>query len=69
MVVGTVEYVNSEKGYGFIRIPGQEKNVFFHARDLIRASFEDVRKGQGVSVGEIADTGRGTAARDVRLID
>ena len=35
--------------YGFIAVPGEEKNLFFHSRDLSGVSFEDLKEGDEVN--------------------
>ena len=66
---GIIEYINTEKGYGFIKIDGYEKNVFFHARDLFNTSFDDVKKGDAVSIKEVVESEKGNSAKGVKLID
>ena len=45
---GTISKLN-EKGFGFISVEGEEKDVFFHRTDLARAEFDDLREGDKVS--------------------
>lgn len=45
---GTVKSVN-EKGFGFISVEGQEKDVFFHQSALVGMEFNDVRVGDAVT--------------------
>ncbi len=68
MEEGVVEHANQEKGYGFLKVDGYEKNVFFHVRDLIGTAFEDIQKGNVVSISSIEETEKGYAARGIRLI-
>lgn len=65
---GIIEHVNSEKGYGFIRCEDHEKNVFFHIKDFAGSSFDNLQKGDGVSIDEIIDTPKGKAAKGVRAL-
>ena len=62
-----IEHINSEKGYGFLKVEGYEKNVFFHAKDLIKISFDQLQKGDAVSIGEIEDSPKGQCAKKVSL--
>ena len=32
MFIGTVKWFNDCKGYGFIKVEGREKDIFFHAK-------------------------------------
>lgn len=38
----------TDKGFGFIHIEGQEKDVFFHARELVDVQYDDLQKGDAV---------------------
>ncbi len=68
-VTGTVEFVApKEKGFGFIRVEGYDKQLFFHAKHLNHVSFEQVRKGDKVTIGRIEKTNKGFNAFDVCLI-
>jgi CspA family cold shock protein len=37
-----------DKGYGFIAIEGEEKDLFFHANELQNVGFDDLREGDVV---------------------
>lgn len=39
----------TDKGFGFIAVEGQEKDVFFHANSLVDAQFNELRQGDAVS--------------------
>lgn len=64
---GTISSLVEEKGYGFIQINGFQKDVFFHAKDCQGIRFEQLRKGDKVSIGEILQKDRGNCARNVSL--
>jgi CspA family cold shock protein len=44
----------TDKGFGFIKREGQEKDLFFHSNELVNISFDELREGDKVSfeVGE-----------------
>ncbi len=68
MFKGTIEHLAEEsKGFGFIKFENQEKNVFFHAKDLEGISFRDLRKGDAVIAEDIEENHKGLAAHQVRL--
>jgi len=46
---GTIKDLNNEKGYGFIIIEGEEKDLFFHKNELVGVTFEELKKGDKVS--------------------
>lgn len=46
MPTGTVKFVNSERGYGFISRDDKQPKVFLHISEVLRAGFEAIEKGQ-----------------------
>ncbi len=58
----------NEKGYGFIKVEGKDKNVFFHAKDLRHISFDQIRKGDLVAMESLVETEKGFNAKNVFLI-
>ncbi len=65
MLVGTVKWFNSQKGYGFIE---QEngKDVFFHVTQLEKMGLKKLNDGQKVGFELYNDRGR-TAAGNFTL--
>ena len=53
MQTGTIASV-TDKGFGFIKVDGQEKDLFFHSTELVGVSFDSLREGDKVTfeVGE-----------------
>lgn len=47
MQKGTIKKV-MEKGFGFIGVEGQDKDLFFHMNELQNVSFDDLREGDAV---------------------
>jgi len=45
---GTIKNLN-EKGFGFITIEGEEKDLFFHKNELVGVTFEELKTGDKVS--------------------
>jgi len=39
----------TEKGFGFIAVEGQEKDLFFHSNSLVGVQFNELREGDTVS--------------------
>ena len=58
----------TEKGFGFITVEGEEKDLFFHGNELKGVSYEDLRVGDKVSF-EKADSPKGVNAINVSRID
>lgn len=66
MTQGTIARI-MDKGYGFITVEGQEKDLFFHANELQNASFDDLKEGDAVEF-EIVDGQKGPQAEKVSKI-
>jgi len=62
---GTIKRI-MDKGFGFIGVEGQEKDVFFHANELVDVEFADLKEGTAVTF-EIEDAPRGPQAVQVKL--
>ncbi len=45
---GTIKNL-TDKGFGFITVDGEEKDLFFHSNELKGVSFEELRTGDRVS--------------------
>ena len=65
MAEGTIKKL-TDRGFGFIRTEsGQE--IFFHARDLVGKSFDDIYEGQRVTFDE-GRSDKGPRAENVELV-
>lgn len=42
----------TDKGFGFIRVEGREKDLFFHSNSLVGITFDEVTEGMMVSFDE-----------------
>ncbi|SME23705.1 RNA chaperone/antiterminator CspA [Bacillus cereus] len=62
-LTGKVKWFNSEKGFGFIEVPG-ENDVFVHFSAIETDGFKSLEEGQKVSF-EIEDGNRGPQAKNV----
>jgi CspA family cold shock protein len=56
-----------DKGYGFIAVEGQEKDLFFHANELQGAGFDELRDGDEVEF-ETQDGDKGPNAVNVKRV-
>ena len=63
MQTGTIAGLN-DKGFGFIKVEGQEKDLFFHAND-VEGEFNDLRQGDTVEF-EMGSSDKGPKAENVR---
>jgi cold shock protein len=64
MVVGTVKWFNTDRGYGFIA-PEQGKDVFVHVSALEASGLQALTEGQRVEFGVEQDA-KGLRAVNVR---
>lgn len=53
MQEGTIARL-TDRGFGFIKRDGQEKDLFFHSNEVVGTTFNDLREGDRVTfeVGE-----------------
>ena len=63
MKQGTVKWFNSEKGFGFIEVEG-ENDVFVHFSAILGDGFKTLDEGQKVEF-EVVDGNRGPQAANV----
>ena len=47
-MTGTIKSL-TEKGFGFISVEGQEKDLFFHSNSLVGVQYNELREGDTVS--------------------
>ena len=55
----------TDRGFGFITPDEGDKDVFFHAKDLVDVEFNDLSEGDAVSF-DIVDGPKGPAASNVQ---
>lgn len=61
---GTIKTL-TDRGFGFITREGESKDLFFHSKDLVGVTFDELRAGDQVTF-EVIDTPKGTAATNVQ---
>lgn len=57
----------TDRGFGFISIEGEEKDLFFHAQSLVGVEYNDLKVGDIVEFEEI-ETEKGPAADQVKKV-
>jgi len=55
----------TDRGFGFISQEGEEKDLFFHATELVDVEFNDLQEGDDVTF-ELADGPKGQNAVNVQ---
>ncbi len=64
---GTIKKLITDKGFGFITVDGEEKDLFFHRNELKDVNYEDLKEGDRVSF-EKTDSPKGPNATNVTRI-
>lgn len=54
----------TDKGFGFIKVEGMGKDLFFHSNELVDVRFEDLREGDKLRF-EVSDGPKGKNATRV----
>ena len=65
MESGTIKRI-TDKGFGFIAMQGDSKDMFFHSSALVGVQFDELREGQRVTF-TVGQGPKGPRAEDVRL--
>jgi CspA family cold shock protein len=60
MQTGTIARL-TDKGFGFIKCEGREKDLFFHSSELVGVTFDELREGDTMTF-EIAESPKGPNA-------
>ena len=66
MQQGTIARL-TDKGFGFISVDGQEKDLFFHSNELVGVSFDELREGDKMTF-EVAESPKGPNAIKVSRV-
>ncbi len=62
-MIGKVKTL-TDKGFGFIQIPGQRKDLFFHSKSLDGVAFDDLQVGDEL-VFDVEEGDKGPFATNV----
>ncbi len=57
----------TDKGFGFIKVEGREKDLFFHSNELVNVQFDELKEGDKVTF-EVADSPKGPNAIKVSRV-
>lgn len=66
MQTGTIARL-TDKGFGFIKVEGQEKDLFFHANELQNVDYNSLSEGDTVEF-EVGESQRGPQANNVHKV-
>ena len=64
METGTVKWFNAKKGFGFVVVDGQERDIFVHYSVIEGDGFKTLNEGERVHI-DVGDDGKGPRARRV----
>ena len=65
-MTGTIKTL-TDKGFGFITVEGQEKDLFFHSNSLVGVQFNELREGDALSF-ETENSPKGMNAVNVKRV-
>ncbi len=65
-MTGTIKKL-TDKGFGFISVEGEEKDLFFHSKGLSGVSYDELREGDNVSF-EVEESPKGKNAVNVQRV-
>jgi CspA family cold shock protein len=66
MQEGTIARL-TDRGFGFIKMEGADKDLFFHSKDLVGVAFDDLREGEKVTF-EVTQSEKGPNATKVSRV-
>ncbi|OGZ45782.1 MAG: cold-shock protein [Candidatus Ryanbacteria bacterium RIFCSPHIGHO2_02_FULL_48_12] len=66
MQEGTIARL-TDKGFGFIKRDGEEKDLFFHSNELVGVTFDELREGDKVTF-EVGESPKGPNATKVSKV-
>ena len=61
MATGTITKLISDKNFGFIKREGEDKDLFFHANELVDVDFSSLNEGDNLTF-EVEDGEKGPNA-------
>ncbi len=67
MEQGKISRIVADRGFGFISREGQDKDLFFHSKELQGVAFEELREGDSVQF-EVSESPKGPNATKVSKI-
>jgi CspA family cold shock protein len=65
-MTGTVK-TKTDRGFGFITCEGMAKDLFFHSKDLVGITFDEVKVGDVLEF-EVVDGEKGQSAKNVKKV-
>jgi CspA family cold shock protein len=63
-MTGTIKK-KTDKGFGFIKTEGSDRDLFFHGNALVAISYDEIQEGDNVSF-DVEDSPKGKNAVNVK---
>jgi CspA family cold shock protein len=63
---GTIK-TKTDRGFGFISREGETKDLFFHSKDLVGVTFDELQVGDAVTF-EVVSGEKGLSAKNVKRV-
>ena len=57
----------TDRGFGFISRDGEIKDLFFHSKDLVGVTFDELQVGAKVTF-DVVEGEKGPSAKNVKLV-
>ena len=64
---GVIKKKIADKGFGFIAVEGQKKDLFFHSNSLVGVTFDEIQEGDNVTF-DVEDSPKGKNAVNVKRV-
>ena len=64
MQEGSIARLVADRGFGFISVEGEEKDLFFHSNELKNVEFNELKEGDKVTF-EVTESPKGLNATNV----
>lgn len=65
-MTGTIK-TKTDRGFGFIAREGETRDLFFHSKDLVGVTFDELQTGATVEF-EVVDGPKGPSAKNVKVV-
>ncbi|TSC60463.1 MAG: cold shock protein (beta-ribbon, CspA family) [Parcubacteria group bacterium LiPW_15] len=67
-MTGIIKTLVKDRGFGFITREGEAKDLFFHSKDLVGITFDELQEGDKLSF-EVAEGDKGLYAVNVTRVE
>lgn len=68
MIQGVVKKIKTPDGYGFLTVEGRDKDLFFHATEVVAGNFKTMQAGDKVVFKDVVNNGKGDCAVGIEVV-